>query len=981
MHTSLTTVVFLASSIVVAAQQPAQPNTPQPPKPNPKGGVVQFTVSIEPEALKLEREFLENQLTITHVQLQPASGEPVFYTDAPGFPRLPRLARFVALPPGATVESIEFEVTKSTLVDGVPLVGWASLAQPGQFNDNPNDPTNRYDSPPEFLLDASKRPVFYPAAPAPPDPAIAQLKTYPERSAGAVGLTPHGAVANVLRLDVAPVQWHIQAAQLRLATEIQIAVQLEGGKRFPLPKTPGEGNLFDDLRDMVVNPGDLPVFFFEPRPIDVPYLIITDDSFWTPDFVRTPGANLVDAFEPLARWKTEKGVRAAVVRLSDIVDGRYGDFRTGAADLQETIRNFLKHTEARYGTQWVLLGGDIDIVPVRKVVVWGHANAAHYLLLAEDIQPKPGRANWDAGRGTVVLNTPATGFTHILSTRTGRSFTQVASPGVTNPGWHVLPATKCDMTGAPEGSRCLEVGGPLADIENTNVALVLGENTIPTDLYYASLRGPEYDRRGLRDWDANGDGLYGTNLWDRSADGVSYAPTVRLGRAGVGSAGEARAFVTKVINYERYLLEDRFASRLLLGADNWGDGPGARPTETDPPEEGRFLLGTDSSVIHFASAPAPASDWRLVSWRRADSWTVFDYTRHAAPGVDGYYYCTDAACTARSEIFFSLGVLGTYEIPIPTKFVKVFGPSGTLRPAFFFFDHRSQDGSVQEKEQVKNLFTSLFPAFADRQRHYKDVYDIAPAPDLQRLTTASMRTALDDGFNVTSLSGHGWFGGCCGLDRDYVDELVNPAGIIYADSCLTNEFDQSDAVSELLLSQSGGGAVGYVGNTRFSWIGQGAGFERAFWGRMRNARHLGVLHDTKARFVSNPSEQWTNFSLNLQGDPELEVWRRGAPARMTLTVPTEVFQGMRIQGQVLSAGAAVPLARVTLIGDGVHQTVTADLAGRFRFNPDGRVGQTLKVTATHTLLELRPVSRDVRVERFEWTGPLPPVPPRPLPGR
>ena len=80
-----------------------------------------------------------------------------------------------------------------------------------------------------------------------------------------------------------------------------------------------------------------------------------------------------------------------------------------------------------------------------------------------------------------------------------------------------------------------------------------------------------------------------------------------------------------------------------------------------------------------------------------------------------------------------------------------------------------------EKEEVKNLFAAQLPAFTDRQRLYKDIFDMPPAPDLQELSAMRMRNALDTGYNVVSLSGHGWWGGCCGLDVGYVPLLINGA--------------------------------------------------------------------------------------------------------------------------------------------------------------------------------------------------------------
>ena len=985
---------WLSSSVLaialVSALSAQQSNKPAGNNPGGRSHTIQFKVSVEPDALGLRRELLEDQTAITHVTLTPASGEPVFYPDQPGWPSLPRLARLVAVPAGATVQSVTITPGKTTTIPDVKLVGWASLAQPSQQqppSDNPNDPKNRFAIVPEFPLDDKKREVFHAAAPVAPNPDVFKLQAYPESIATQNALQPHSTSVNVLRLDVAPLQWQVAKGELTLTTDFIVNVIIDGNLKFDRPKTPGEANMFADLAALVVNGSDLPFRFFDPRPIDVPYLIITDDNYWTSDFERTPGANLVAEFEPLAQWKREKGVRATVVRIADIVDGRYGDFRSGARDLQEAIRNFLKHAEERYHTEWVLLGGDIDVVPPRHVSVWGHANAPHYHQLEDDERPTPGHVYWDSEKGRALVNTSRTDFTHVISQRSGRTFAHAAEPTEASPGWRVVDADLCDMTDAPAGSRCLEVIAPAADIENSYIALVLRENTIPTDLYYASLRGREYDTPGRHDWDLNDDGFYGTNLWDRSADGVSYWATLRLGRAPVSTATDARNFVLKTRNYERYAMPFGFAGKHLLAADYWGPPPAARRGLDNPPPEGRTYHNAagDFTVVHFTSAPSPALDWRIVAWNRFDAWEELSYTRDAGPGVDGYYFCTDATCAVRSEFPFPLFVL--IWIPVPTNFVKVEAVDFYENAAFFFFDHRTLDGAMAEKEQVKSIFTRHFPGLDERQRLYKDIYDIAPEADLSELFPVRVTDAFSNGVNITSLSGHGWFGGCCGLDRENVPEmnLFASAGVVYVDSCLTNEFDQpaGDAVSELMLTQPGGGAVGYVGNTRYGWIGLGSSFERAFWLRMRTTRHIGALHNSKAGYTSEPNQQWTNFALNLMGDPELEIWRE-QPRELHFTeLSSEVMQGGRIRGRVVdrSTGDGVPLARVTLTGPGVHDVDIADGSGNFEFAPAGRPDDVLKVTATHFVFEYKPVSQNVRVMRRVFTLEAPPgLPPSWPPG-
>ena len=85
------------------------------------------------------------------------------------------------------------------------------------------------------------------------------------------------------------------------------------------------------------------------QPGQLEYVIITNDD-------------LADEFQPLADWKTKKGVPAAVVTL-DWIANNYPQ----GCDLQETIRNFLIDVKSKHPSlAYVLIGGDVDIVPVRE---------------------------------------------------------------------------------------------------------------------------------------------------------------------------------------------------------------------------------------------------------------------------------------------------------------------------------------------------------------------------------------------------------------------------------------------------------------------------------------------------------------------------------------------------------------------------------------------------------------------------------------
>ena len=78
----------------------------------------------------------------------------------------------------------------------------------------------------------------------------------------------------------------------------------------------------------------------------VDYLIITNDS-------------LTEEFQRLADWKTKKGVPTLVVTVDWITANYPG------CDTAEKIRNYLKDVNRKWALIYVLLGGDVNVVPAR----------------------------------------------------------------------------------------------------------------------------------------------------------------------------------------------------------------------------------------------------------------------------------------------------------------------------------------------------------------------------------------------------------------------------------------------------------------------------------------------------------------------------------------------------------------------------------------------------------------------------------------
>ena len=65
-------------------------------------------------------------------------------------------------------------------------------------------------------------------------------------------------------------------------------------------------------------------------------------------------------FQPLADWKTQKGVRTKIFGLSWITSQNFV-----GRDEAERVRSFIQYAYQNWGTKWILLGGDVNIVPHR----------------------------------------------------------------------------------------------------------------------------------------------------------------------------------------------------------------------------------------------------------------------------------------------------------------------------------------------------------------------------------------------------------------------------------------------------------------------------------------------------------------------------------------------------------------------------------------------------------------------------------------
>ncbi len=156
-------------------------------------------------------------------------------------------------------------------------------------------------------------------------------------------------------LKVSPFSYNAKGKRLRYASEIELSIELEDAY-LPHPATSfyGQKSIELIIKDLVINPED---FYWPKQRIartkssnliqndTIKYLIVTSE-------------NLKNAFQTLANWKTAKGVKAKIETVEDIYNKYTGS--TNQIKIKKCIYDYKQQ-----GLEYVLLGGDVDIVPAQ----------------------------------------------------------------------------------------------------------------------------------------------------------------------------------------------------------------------------------------------------------------------------------------------------------------------------------------------------------------------------------------------------------------------------------------------------------------------------------------------------------------------------------------------------------------------------------------------------------------------------------------
>lgn len=258
---------------------------------------------------------------------------------AVGQPRIPFRTARIVLPPGARVGTVDAEALAPEQV--------LLLEQPLDYG-RPPIPLG-FDDPAAMLR----------AQQALPDSAVYGVDApYPERRAELISVQRmHGFDIAIVRLY--PAQYRPVSSQLLFVQDLVCTVTLVDGlqpmKALASVLPTGVPERRQCVMDFVDNPD---LIQREPGRLLKP---MGGSEIY--DYLLVTAAALTNAFQPLVAHKTALGLAVKVATVEEVLLGQEG------VDDAEKLRTYIRQAYDDWDTKYVLLGGDVGVVPHRGVYV------------------------------------------------------------------------------------------------------------------------------------------------------------------------------------------------------------------------------------------------------------------------------------------------------------------------------------------------------------------------------------------------------------------------------------------------------------------------------------------------------------------------------------------------------------------------------------------------------------------------------------
>ena len=244
-------------------------------------------------------------------------------------------------------------------------------------------------------------------------------------------------------------------------------------------------------------------------------------------------------------------------------------------------------------------------------------------------------------------------------------------------------------------------------------------------------------------------------------------------------------------------------------------------------------------------------------------------------------------------------------------------------------------------------------------------------------SAANLNARFNEGWHIVDMDTHGnttiWSTESGTYGTANATALTGLTAVVYTEACLTGGFDSGEpSLSEAFLRNPTGGALIYLGCSRYGWGSPGSYYggdsaefaeqflRQLFEDQVSNIGQAFIAHKIARAGSSgyDGAERWIQFGLNLQGDPGLTL---------SLTAPS-IQLSQPTPGAQLKAGQPVTLAAETSDGFN-HITNVLFLADGAPAGADDLPPYTVAWTATGAgLVTLQAVAEDDGGQRTTSTA-------------
>lgn len=146
---------------------------------------------------------------------------------------------------------------------------------------------------------------------------------------------------------VFPLAYNANSSTVTWASSVNITITTKLREDATRVEATHQGTMTEILDDILLNPEEMTT------PIST---LSNNEKF---DYLIITSSLLAESFQPLADWRTTRGLRSKIITTEEI----YSTFAGESNQLK--IKYCLKHYYSTYGTKYVLLGGDSNIIPVQ----------------------------------------------------------------------------------------------------------------------------------------------------------------------------------------------------------------------------------------------------------------------------------------------------------------------------------------------------------------------------------------------------------------------------------------------------------------------------------------------------------------------------------------------------------------------------------------------------------------------------------------